>query len=164
MKKYKSIKLVALSLKERDLYKIYNLEELKENKVTAYQRRMKEVQEIRNYYQISSSKIQYLIENTVKEMERRLDIILVRMNLVISLEESRQKISHGLVKVNDLKIRSNQYLLKEGDKVEILGQQSNYNEICKAIIHETNYLLTNHSLGIGIYLRTPFSNEISTPI
>ena len=50
-------------------------------------------------------------------LEKRLDVIIFRSNLVLSIRNARQLITHGHVFVNGLVVKNKTYLLKKGDKI-----------------------------------------------
>lgn len=51
----------------------------------------------------------------VEFLERRLDIIILRSHLVLSVRNAQQLISHGHVYVNGVKVTKKNYLVKTGD-------------------------------------------------
>ena len=50
-------------------------------------------------------------------LEKRLDVILVRSNLVLSIRNARQLITHGHVFVNETMVKENAFSLKKGDVI-----------------------------------------------
>ena len=58
-------------------------------------------------------------------IERRLDVILLKSNFVLSIRNARQLISHGHVLVNNEVIKNNSFLIKTGDKVTL--QKNSHN-------------------------------------
>ena len=53
----------------------------------------------------------------IEFLERRLDIMLVRTHFAVSVRNARQMISHGNVKVNNIVVHCNSFLLQKGDKI-----------------------------------------------
>lgn len=65
-------------------------------------------------------------DNFVSLLERRLDSSLYRSNFSPTVFLARQLISHGHILVNDKKVKSSSYLLKEGDLVQISVKSSSF--------------------------------------
>ena len=157
-------KLINLSLTRKDIYKMYNYP-ISRKALTAFQTHFYKVQALRNYYDISSRYISKSMVNTVLNLERRLDIILVRMNLVSRINESRQIIRHGKVFVNHEQIEASNYIVTPGDLIEIKGETMNhYNKITGTIINIPVNMEVNYELRVGKYLRDAKIEEISIPI
>jgi len=73
--------------------------------------------QLRKYYKIiknsnDNSKIFSLIES-------RLDVVIYRAGFASSLFEARQLISHGFFFINKIQVNQKNYLLKEGDIIEV---------------------------------------------
>ena len=62
----------------------------------------------------------------LKLLESRLDTVLYRSFFTLSMRNSRQLITHGHVVVNKKVIKSNSFILKKGDLIEI---NSNYHRL-----------------------------------
>jgi ribosomal protein S4 len=149
MKKYATIRSrTHLSYGTKDIYKIYNKKPVGKGALTAFQKRFYKVQEIRNYYDISSRYVLPNILNTIIKLERRLDIVVVRMNLAMSINESRQKINHGKVYVNDKEVVSINFIVKEGDKIEVRGERKKVNKVSKFIMNIPMNMEVNYELSI----------------
>lgn len=55
----------------------------------------------------------------IEKLENRLDTILYRAHFASSIKNARQFITHGIVFVNNIKIKSNSFNLKKGDFIKI---------------------------------------------
>jgi ribosomal protein S4 len=157
--------MISLTNSKKEIYKIYNPKENKTNlntRLTTFQKRFNKTKEIRNYYKIATRDIKKSIVNTIIEMETRLDVIIVRMNLVRSINESRQKINHGKVRVNEKEIRSKNYKIEEGDIIEVIGKRGKIKEINEIIMNE-GINEVNYKIGKGVYVRKAKLTEISVP-
>jgi len=55
----------------------------------------------------------------IDKLEKRLDVVLYRSHFVPSIRAARQLISHKHVLVNKKTVKSNSYILKKGDLIEI---------------------------------------------
>jgi small subunit ribosomal protein S4 len=100
--------------------------------------------------------------NLVTHLERRLDIVLFRMNLVTNVLDARQLISHGSVTVNNIKVHSPDYKLSPGDFIQ-RDNITRENE-CKHMEYKTlPYLEVNYNTLCGIFTRVPEKKEIVYP-
>jgi small subunit ribosomal protein S4 len=61
-------------------------------------------------------------ENLIELLERRLDSVVYRMKLAITVFAARQLINHGHIAVNGKRINIPSYKLKDGDEVSIIGK------------------------------------------
>ena len=75
--------------------------------------------QFRNIYKKAIQKRGDTAENLIGLLERRLDCVVYRAKLAITVFAARQLINHGHIKVNGKKVNISSYLLKEEDKVEI---------------------------------------------
>lgn len=99
-------------------------------------------------------------------LEKRLDVVLVRMNLVHTIFLARQLISHGHVYVNDIRITSSSFKLLPGHSLSLSPKGINIIKSLflnsKIIIRNKvpNYLEVNYNIASGIFIRDPHVKEI----
>lgn len=60
--------------------------------------------------------VAYLIES----LENRLDIVILRSHLVLSVRNSQQLIAHGFVFINGLRVTKKSYIVQRGDVITFL--------------------------------------------
>lgn len=95
-------------------------------------------------------------KQSLLNMEKRLDVLLVRMNFCSNLSTARQWINHGFIRVNFSKVTIPSMLLINGDIVSV----------CKTFIpfvkknmekHKLSHLEVNYKICVGILLFEPQS-------
>ena len=59
------------------------------------------------------------LDRFISLLESRLDVVLFRSNFSSSLHESRQMISHGIVKINDKRVYNSGFKVSKLDVIEI---------------------------------------------
>jgi small subunit ribosomal protein S4 len=97
-----------------------------------------------------------IIENFIILLESKIDIVLVRLNIVKNVFQARQLITHGNVKINGIKILSTNFFLKEGSIIFI-------NNFYKNDINSLNYIEYNQKLNVFIFLKKPLFKDINYP-
>lgn len=163
MRKFKHNKgLFSLSYQKQDIYKIYN-QIIRRKALTAFQVNFYKRQELRNYYHIGANFIQSNYLNTILSMEARIDVVLVRMNLVINIDESRQKLASGRVYLNGKVVRSYNYKLLPNDIIIIKDNNMKLNFIMSYVLSTPKNMEVNHKTSTGIYIRNVSVQEISIP-
>nr|NP_689354.1 ribosomal protein S4 [Chaetosphaeridium globosum]AAM96626.1 ribosomal protein S4 [Chaetosphaeridium globosum] len=101
-------------------------------------------------------------KQSLLNMEKRLDVILVRMNFCSNLSTARQWINHGFIKVNFSKVTIPSMLLTNGDIVSVCKNfipfvKKNMQKIRVFKKHKLSHLEVNYKLCIGILLFEPQS-------
>jgi small subunit ribosomal protein S4 len=107
-------------------------------------------------------------ENLIELLERRLDIVVYRMKLAITVFAARQLVNHGHVSVNGKKIDIPSFRLKDGDQITVVGRM-------KDNIHTLTSIATNErsvpdyydidSTGLkGIFVRAPKLSDVPYPV
>lgn len=116
---------------------------------------------------IKAKKKDNIVLNFLTNLENRLNVMLYRMNFVLSILQAKQLIRHGLIYVNDRCIKYINYALKKNDIISI-DKKSFYkyvvlqNEIIgfskMSLKLEIPYLYVKHRLLKGIILYDPKHN------
>ena len=73
----------------------------------------------------------------VRQLETRLDNLVLRASFASSIRQARQMVSHGLIRVNGKKVDIPSYQVAEGSVIE-LKEKSRSNELFKEN-YETNF-------------------------
>ena len=76
--------------------------------------------QFRRAYETASSLRGDTAENLVGLLERRLDMVIYRMNFVPTVFAARQFVNHGHVRVNGKRVNIPSYLCKQGDEIEVV--------------------------------------------
>jgi len=111
---------------------------------TPYAEQLKEKQKMRDIYGISEKQFRNVYkkaaalqgqtgDNINQLLERRLDNVLYRAGFAMTRMQARQFVSHGLFMVNEVRVTSPSYLVKEGEKV-IVRPRSKTSPIFASII------------------------------
>ncbi len=106
-------------------------------------------------------------ENFLGLLERRIDAVVYRMNLVPTIFAARQLVSHGLVKVNGKKLDIPSARLKDGDLVELKESAKTIPIILESVakLQRTvpTYINFNADTMSGVFLRVPTISDIPYP-
>ena len=107
-------------------------------------------------------------ETLIGLLERRLDSVVYRMNLVPTVFAARQFISHKHVKVNGKTVNIPSYRVKEGDVVEVREKSKQMALVIEATqSQERNvpeYVEVDHKAMSGKFIRTPKLAEVPYPV
>lgn len=82
-------------------------------------------QQFKNYYDKAAAKPGITGEILLSLLESRLDCVVFRMGFARSLGQARQLVNHGIFAVNGRKTDIPSYILKPGDKIEVLKNKQN---------------------------------------
>ena len=99
-------------------------------RMTDYAKQLRAKQKARRYYQLAERQFAKYYAESAKSagntsellwqrLESRLDNTIRRANLVLSLTEARQMVTHGMVAVNGKKVDIPSYQVKVGDKIAL---------------------------------------------
>ena len=96
----------------------YGLQLAAKQKLKSYYANMTEKQFRRTYEEASRLRGD-TAENLIGLLERRLDMMIFRLNFVPTVFAARQLINHGHVLVNNKRVNIPSYRLREGDEVQV---------------------------------------------
>ena len=108
-------------------------------------------------------------ENLLMLLELRLDSIIYRLGYARTRRESRQVVSHNLVRVNGKKVNIASYQVKVGDVVEIRDTAKSFQRF-KDILDVTGsrivpaWLTADHNNLSGTINALPTREQIDTPV
>ena len=107
-------------------------------------------------------------EHLIGLLERRLDIVVYRLNIAPTVFAARQFINHKHIKVNGKTVNIPSYRLKEGDEIQVCEKSKNM-----PVILETSqklerdipaYLEADLKALKGKFLRTPKFSDVPYPV
>lgn len=75
--------------------------------------------QLRNYYLSSSMQKGNTVENLARQLERRLDVLVLRTGLARSIFMARQLVVHGHITVNGSKLDRPSYVVAIGDVISV---------------------------------------------
>ncbi len=136
-------------------------------KLKSYYGNMNERQ-FRNVYKKAMMNKGNTAENLIGLLERRLDAIIYRAKLSITIFSARQIINHGHVKVNNKKVNISSYLVKEEDTIEIRDKSKQLAFIDVALANKERevpeYLQVDEKNKKVKFVRVPKFEEVPYPV
>lgn len=134
--------------------------------VKAHYGRVSEKQ-FRNTFAIADRMKGNTAENFAGLLERRIDMVVYRLNLAPSIFMARQLVSHGHVTVNGKKVNIASLRVKEGDVIS-LKDTAKQMVICLESVKKMertvpNYLTVNGDDMSGVFARVPMISDIPYP-
>jgi small subunit ribosomal protein S4 len=152
-------------------------------KGSEYGRQLQEKQKVKLLYGMRERQFQRFFDMAAKEpgitgevllsmLERRLDNVVFRLKMAISREQARQLIVHGHVVVNNKRVRSPSYLVKENDIVSLAQRTQGKTSFVEGIIDKRmatsvkvpEWLELQKKDRKGVILRLPIRSDITMPI
>ena len=123
--------------------------------------------QFRNIFAMASKMKGNTAENFAGLLERRLDMVVYRMNLAPTIFAARQLVSHGNVKVNGRKVNIASQRLKDGDKIELKDSAKQvpvYMESAQKQERDVpEYLTMDPGTMSGVFVRVPMISDIPYP-
>ncbi len=112
----------------------------KKSRLSDYGLQLREKQKLRRIYCVFEKQFLNYYKKSIKSknntgkmlfnfLERRLDNVVYRMGFGTTRLDSRQLVSHKLIKVNNKIVNIPSFLLSEGDIVSIVDKAKNYDRI-----------------------------------
>ena len=136
-------------------------------KLKGYYGNISERQFVR-YYKEAVRRTGDTSENLIGILECRLDALVYRMKFVPTVFSSRQLISHGHIKVNNVKVTIPSYMVKVGDKIELRDKAKGMNLVLDAIVSPErdlpDYVTVDHDKGNGSLTRVPVLQDVPYPV
>ena len=136
-------------------------------RLKGYYANMTEKQFLR-VYQEASRKRGDTAENMIGQLERRLDMIVFRMNFVPTIFAARQLINHGHIAVNGRRVDIPSYSCREGDTIEVREKSKNLTVILGATQQPErdvpDYLSVDFKALKGTFVRAPKLADVPYPV
>ncbi len=152
----------------------------KRRKISGYGQQLAAKQKLRGYYaNLSERQFRRIYEeasrsrgdtaeNMVGLLERRLDIVIYRMNLVPTVFAARQFVNHGHVLVNGSRVNIPSYVVREGDVIEVREKSKNMTMVLGAIQQPErdvpDYVTVDFRSLKGSFVRTPKLADVPYPV
>lgn len=134
--------------------------------VKAHYGRITEKQ-FRNIFALANKMKGNTAENFAGLLEKRLDMVIYRMNLAPTIFAARQLVSHGNVKLNGKKVNIPSQRLTEGDTVELKDSAKQITVYMESAQKQERtvpeYLSMDPGTMSGIFVRTPIISDIPYP-
>lgn len=107
-------------------------------------------------------------ENLIGLLESRLDTVIYRLGLVLTVFAARQFVSHGHVKVNGKRVNIASYCLKEGDTIEVREKSQQLAFVLEAVQNPErsvpDYLEFDPKALSGKFIRVPKLADVPYPV
>jgi small subunit ribosomal protein S4 len=136
-------------------------------KLRGYYANMSERQ-FRRIYQEASRRRGDTAENMIGLLERRLDMVIYRLNFVPTVFAARQFVNHGHVLVNGKRVTIPSYAVREGDLVEVREKSKNMAMVLGAVQQPErdvpDYLSVDYKGLKGNFVRTPKLADVPYPV
>ena len=123
--------------------------------------------QMRGYYERASHRTGVTGEEMIRQLETRLDTVILRMGFALSQRQARQLVSHGHVKVDGRRIDVPSAQVKPEQTIELSESARNFVFVREAIElapEPPAYLYRNKDLGQGTLSRYPERGEIPFPV
>ncbi len=134
--------------------------------VKAHYGRVTEKQ-FRNTFALANKMKGNTAENFAGLLEKRIDMVVYRLNLAPSIFAARQLVSHKHVKLNGKKVNIASLRVKEGDVIELKDSSKQIiicTEAAKKIERSVpGYLSLDSDAMSGVFVRTPSISDIPYP-
>ncbi len=145
----------------------YGNQLLAKQKLKGYYANMTEKQ-FRRAYHLATRLKGDTAENLVGLLERRLDVVVYRMNVVLTMQQARQFVSHGHVKVNGKRVTIASYLCREGDIVEVADRTKDKVMVIEALQNRERdvpeYIEMDEKALKAKLIRTPKMSDVPYPV
>jgi small subunit ribosomal protein S4 len=145
----------------------YGLQLAAKQKLRGYYGNITEKQ-FRSLYEEAARRRGDTAENMVGLLERRLDMVVYRLNFVPTVFAARQFVSHGHVLINGRRVTVPSYLVREGDAIEIREKSKDLAMVLTALQQPERdvpeYLSIDFKARKGIFVRVPKLADVPYPV
>jgi small subunit ribosomal protein S4 len=147
-------------------------------RISEYQTRLLEKQKLRAIYGIQERQMRGYYdkatrskgvtgEEMLRQLERRLDTICLRLGFALTTSQARQLVSHGHVSLNGKRIDVPSAQARPGDEITLSAKAKNFVSVREALEitpEPPPYLYRNKDEGSGTLSRLPERDEIPLPV
>ncbi|MFW5679916.1 MAG: 30S ribosomal protein S4 [Pseudomonadota bacterium] len=145
----------------------YGQQLLAKQRLKGYYANMTEKQ-FRRAYETASKGKGDTAENLIGLLERRLDVVVFRMNVVQTMYQARQFVNHGHVLVNGRRVTIPSYSVREGDVVEVAERSRDKLMVVEALQNQErdvpDYLEMDMKGLKARLVRTPKLGDVPFPV
>ena len=147
-------------------------------RLTEFQVRLVEKQKLRALYGIGERQMRTYFdkatnregvtgEELLKQLETRLDAVVLRLGFALSLRQAKQLVSHGHVLVDGKRVNVPSYQVRPEQTVEVAPKAKNFVAVREAVEvtpEPPEYLYRNKEQFQGTLSRLPERTEIPLPV
>jgi small subunit ribosomal protein S4 len=123
--------------------------------------------QMRSYYDRASRKTGVTGEELIRQLETRLDAVVLRMGFALTQRQARQLVSHGHVRVNGRRLDVPSAQVRPGDTIELSDKARNFVYVREALELSSDapaYLYVNKDQLQGTLSRYPERDEVPLPV
>ncbi len=147
-------------------------------RISEYQTRLVEKQKLRVIYGVSESQMRAYYdraaaskgvtgEELIRQLETRLDTVVLRLGFALTTRQARQLVSHGHVTVDGKRLNVPSAKVKPGQTIEITPKAKNFVAVREAVqitADPPTYLYRNKDELSGTLSRVPERDEVPLPV
>ena len=147
-------------------------------RISEYQTRLLEKQKLRHIYGVSESQMRAYFdraaaskgvtgEELIRQLETRLDTVVLRLGFALTNRQARQLVSHGHVNVDGKRLNVPSARVKPGQTIEISAKAKNFVAVREAVqitADPPTYLYRNKDELQGTLSRLPERTEVPLPV
>jgi len=147
-------------------------------RISEYQTRLLEKQKLRAIYQVSERQMHTYYERAtrsrgvtgeemIRQLETRLDTVLLRLGFALSTRQARQLVSHGHVTLDGKRIDVPSARVKPGQTIDLSQKAKSFVFVREALElspDPPNYLYRNKNQEQDTLSREPDRTEIPLPV
>ena len=123
--------------------------------------------QMRGYYERASRGKGVTGEELIRQLETRLDAVMLRLGFALSQRQARQLVSHGHVRVDGRRVDVPSAQVKAGQTIELSDKAKSFIYVREAIELSPDpppYLYRNTDMMQGTMSRLPERDEIPLPV
>jgi small subunit ribosomal protein S4 len=123
--------------------------------------------QMRRYYDRASRSKSVTGEELIRQLETRLDTVVLRLGFALTTRQARQLVSHGHVSVDGKRINVPSARVREGQTIEVSAKARNFVSVREALEiapEPPSYLYRNSDEVQGTLSRLPERNEVPLPV
>jgi len=146
-------------------------------RISEFQTRLLEKQKLRAIYGVSEAQMRRYYdrahrsmgvtgEELIRQLETRLDTVILRLGFALTTRQARQIVSHGHVRVDGKRIDVPSARVKPGQAIELSAKAKNFISVREALEitpDPPGYLYRNKDEGSGTLSRLPERDEVPLP-
>jgi small subunit ribosomal protein S4 len=147
-------------------------------RISEYQTRLVEKQKMRAIYAVGEAQMRGYYdrahrsrgvtgEEMLRQLEGRLDTVILRLGFALTIHQARQLVSHGHVQVDGRRIDVPSAQLKPGQEISLTEKGQNLISVREAVQITPDppaYLYRNTDEIKGVFTRHPERDEIPLPV
>jgi small subunit ribosomal protein S4 len=123
--------------------------------------------QMRKYYERAHRSMGVTGEELLKQLESRIDSVILRLGFALTIHQARQLVSHGHVLIDGRRIDVPSAQVKAGQEISLTEKARNFIAVREAIQitpDPPGYLYRNTDEIKGAFIRVPERDEIPLPV